>query len=194
MGILNSVLLANGSIFPNLFNFILNTVNVGTGILFGISFFILSRALNYEHLKFYLIICGAGIMIIFSSNVSTILVLSVFPAWAVVSMSFVLSASFLILIGLDSATVYVAGDTRVRSYLSRNKSQFQLFKAFASAKASSEAEQKIKKIIEQIRNNMETEPLFSPKSESEDIKQYVGEVIAELKKAGNMPDSKKSDN
>ena len=113
-GMLSSLLMSNESIFRYLYNFILNTVNVGAGILFGISFFILSRALTYEHLKYYLIICGAGVMIIFSSNVSTILILSAFPAWGVVSISFVLSASFFILIGLDSAAFYVAGDIRVR--------------------------------------------------------------------------------
>jgi len=180
-GMLSSLLMAKGSLFPNLYSFVLNTVNVGVGILFGISFFILSRALTYEHLKYYLIICGAGIMIIFSSNVSTILILSSFPAWGVISISFVLPASILILIGLDSATFYVAGDVSVRSYL-RSKSQFELFGALASAKASAETENKIKEIIRQIHENIETEAIFTPRSESEDIKQYVGEVIAELKK------------
>jgi len=181
-GMLRSVLMAQGSFFPNLYTFVLNTVNVGVGILFGISFFILSRALTYEHLKYYLIICGAGIMIVFSSNVSTILILSGFPAWGVISISFVLPASILILIGLDSATFYVAGDIRVRSYLNRSKTYFELFTALASAKASSEAEHKILKIINQIQSNVETEALFTPKSESEDFEHYVREVIAELKR------------
>ena len=121
-------------------------------------------------------------MIIFSSNVSTILILSSFPAWGVISISFVLPASILILIGLDSATFYIAGDVRVRSYLSRSKRQFELFRALASAKASTETENKIKDIIKQIHENIESEAIFTPRSESEDIKQYVGEVIAEMKK------------
>jgi hypothetical protein len=191
-GMLSSLLMSSGSIFPTLYSFVLNTVNVGTAILFGISFFILSRALTYEHLKYYLIICGAGIMIIFSSNVSTILILSAFPAWGVVSISFVLPASILILIGLDSATFYVAGDIKVRSYLSRSKDRFDLFRALASTKATAEAEHRIQEIIKQIHNNVETDALFTPKSESEDVKQYVGEVIAELKKnitkSGNYSD------
>jgi hypothetical protein len=188
----SSLLMSSGSLFPILYNFVLNTVNVGTAILFGTSFFILSRGLTYEHLKYYLIIFGAGIMIIFSSSVSTILILSAFPAWGVVSISFVLPASFLILIGLDSASFYVAGDIRVRSYLSSSKTHFELFRALASAKASSEAEHKINQIINQIHSNVETEALFTPKSESEDFEQYVGEVIAELKKTGTGLDSTKS--
>ena len=192
-GMMSSLLMAKGSFFPNLYSFVLNTVNVGVGILFGISFFILSRALTYEHLKYYLIICGAGIMIIFSSNVSTILILSGFPAWGVISISFVLPASILILVGLDSATFYVAGDVSVRSYLSRSKSHFELFRALVSTKESAETENKIKEIIKQIHHNNQSEALFAPKSESEDVKQYVGEVIAELKRT-RMQENTKSGN
>jgi hypothetical protein len=121
-------------------------------------------------------------MINFSSSVSIILILSAFPAWGVVSISFILPASFLILMGLDSVTFYVAGDVRIRSYLSRSKGQFDLFRALASTKASAEAEHRIQEIIKQIHENTEIEAIFTPRSESEDIKQYVGEVIAELKK------------
>lgn len=192
-GMLSSLVMSSGSIFPILYNFVLNTVNVGTAILFGISFFIVSRGLTYEHLKYYLIICGVGIMINFSSSVSTILILSAFPAWGVVSISFILPASFLILMGLDSVTFYVAGDVRMRSYLSRSKGQFELFRALASNKATAEAENKIQEIIKQIHNNIETDVLFTPKSESEDVKQYVGEVLTELKKkstkSGNNSDN-----
>lgn len=181
-GMLSSLVMSSASIFPTLYSFVLNTVNVGTAILFGISFFIVSRGLTYDRLKYYLIICGAGIMINFSSSVSIILILSAFPAWGVVSISFILPASFLILMGLDSVTFYVAGDVRIRSYLSRSKGQFDLFRALASTKASAEAEHRIQEIIKQIHENTEIEAIFTPRSESEDIKQYVGEVIAELKK------------
>jgi hypothetical protein len=55
---LSSLLMAEGSFFLYFYNFILNTVNIGTGILFGISFYLLSRSLVYDDLKYYLIICG----------------------------------------------------------------------------------------------------------------------------------------
>ncbi|HEY6588712.1 MAG TPA: hypothetical protein VIY98_10500, partial [Nitrososphaeraceae archaeon] len=73
MGTLSYLLMAEGSLFLYFYNFVLNTVNIGTGLLFGISFYILSRSLVYDQLKYYLIICGTAIMIIFSSGISTIL-------------------------------------------------------------------------------------------------------------------------
>jgi hypothetical protein len=133
-------------------------------------------------------------MIIFSSSVSTILILSAFPAWGVVAVSYVLPASFLVLIGLDSATFYVAGDTKVRSYLNESRNQFELLRALGTAKASVEARHRIQQIVNQIHSNIETEALFTAKSESEDFKQYVGEVIEELKKTSLRKDDTKSDN
>ncbi len=193
LGVLSPLLTANEPIFPNFYKFILSTVNVGLGILFGISFLILARAFTHERLKYYLIICGTGIMIIFSSNVSTVLVKSVFPAWGVIAISFVLPASFLILIGLDSATSYVAGDIKVRSYISKSKKQFELFRALASAKASTEAENKVHQIIKQFQGNIESEALFASRSELEDIKEYVDEVMTELKKSGRLNNTKSDD-
>jgi len=72
----------------------LNTGNLGAGVLFGISFFILSRSLNHEQLRYYLIISSLGIMIIFSSGLSPNSTLAPFPAWSITSLSFILPASF----------------------------------------------------------------------------------------------------
>jgi hypothetical protein len=177
IGTLSSLLMAEGSLFLYFYNFILNTVNVGTGILFGISFYILARSLVYHDLKYYLIICGTGIMIIFSSGVSTIVTLAPFPAWAIVSLSFILPASFLFLIGLDSATYYIASDTLIRRYLYRHRDQFELFQALGYTKAAEIIEQKIHYQL----NNLKNEKMFKSLSEMEDTKQYIENVITEMK-------------
>ena len=67
-GSLSYLLMANGSLFPYLYNFVLNIAHVGAGVLFGISFFIISKSFSNASLKFYLVMCGAGLMIIFSST------------------------------------------------------------------------------------------------------------------------------
>ncbi|MGZ5472306.1 MAG: hypothetical protein ACXWE0_11620, partial [Nitrososphaeraceae archaeon] len=134
IGTLSSLLMTEGSLFLYFYNFVLNTVNIGTGLLFGISFYILSRSLVYDQLKYYLVICGTAIMIIFSSGISTILILAPYPAWAIVSITFILPASFLLLIGLDSATYYIANDTLIRRFLYHHRKEFELFQALGSSK------------------------------------------------------------
>jgi hypothetical protein len=182
IGTLSSLMMREGSLYVYFYNFILNTASVGTGVLFGISFFILSRRLIHEQLKYYLIVCGTGFMIILGSSLSTILVLAPFPAWGIVSVSFILPASFLILIGLDSATFYFASERSVRRFLIKSRSQYELFLSLGSAEMSASIQRKIELISKRIQDDLETETLLKARSESEEIKQYVTEVIAEMKK------------
>ena len=189
MGTLSYLVMAEGSLFLYFYNFVLNTVNIGTGILIGISFYVLSRSLVYDDLKYYLIICGTGIMIIFSSGVSTILTLAPFPAWAIVSLSFILPASFLFLIGLDSATYYIASDTLIRRYLYRHRDQFGLFQALGYTKASDIVEQKVRKQLDNVKDKAFFEPVY----ELEDTKEYIQKVIKEMKESDTKIDSSKSD-
>lgn len=181
-GTFSFLLMAKGSIFPYLYSFVLSTANVGSGILFGISFFLLFRPLAYERMKYYLAICGTGIMIIVSSNVSQILILATFPAWAIVSISFILPASFLALIGIDSATFYIASDLALRRSLNKFRSQFELFTSLGSTKAIDDMERKVHRVSREIYDKFETETLYASKPESEDITKYVRQVIEEMKK------------
>jgi hypothetical protein len=193
MGTLSSLLMAEGSLFLYFYNFVLNTVNIGTGLLFGISFYILSRSLVYDQLKYYLVICGTAIMIIFSSGISTILILAPYPAWGIVSLSFILPASFLLLIGLDSATYYIASDTLIRRFLYHHRKEFELFQALGSSKASDMVERKMNEMIRQQIQNLDLEMLFKPISEIDDIKRYVRKVRIEMKHSATRMDSSKSD-
>jgi len=192
-GLLTPLLMAKEPIFLYFYSFVINTINVGAGLLFGISFFILSSNLIHSPLRYYLVMCGAGIMVIFSSNISTVLVMAMFPAWAVVSLSFVLPASFMILIGLNSSTFFIASDYRVRELLNKSRKEFELFKALGSTEFSSAVERKVRHITRQIYDNPESQPLFVSRSESEDISQYVSEVMAEMKRSKSKYKNKKFD-
>lgn len=182
-GILSSLVMQEDPIFLYFYNFVLNTVSVGAGILFGISFFIVSRSLTYKQLKFYLIISGAGIMIVFSNSLSTILTLAPFPAWSVASLSFILPASFLLLIGLDITIYHIARDKSIRGFLYNYKDQFELFKALGSAEAFKVVERNVERVSKQVVEELETETLFKPTLESEETKRYVKEVITEIKES-----------
>jgi hypothetical protein len=54
-------------------------------------------------------------------------------------------------------------------------------------------ERKIHNISTRIYDNLETEKLFTARTESEDLKEYVREVIAEMRKSGTKSDNAKSD-
>jgi len=193
IGTLSYLLMEEGSLFLYLYNFLLNTVNIGTGVLFGISFFILARSIGYDDLKYYLIIAGTGLMIIFSSGLSTMLILAPFPAWSIISLSFMLPGAFLLLIGLDSVTYYIANDSILRKFLFEKRNKFELLRALGSAEAMTIFEQKVNNILQKKLDNLEMRPLFESKSELEDSKVYIKKIIEEIKKFHMKPDNSKSD-
>jgi len=180
-GSLSYLLMANGSFFSYLYNFVLNTAQVGAGVLFGISFFIISKSFSNVSLKFYLVMCGVGLMIIFSTSVSTSLIASPYPAWSIASISFALPASFLITMGLDYSSFRIAGDIEIRKYLARLKNEYDLLSALGSAEASASIEKKVQNVSKQIYSSLETETLFAAPPNSDDIQKYVKDVLIEIK-------------
>ena len=108
-------------------------------------------------------------MIIFSSGLSPNSTLAPFPAWSIISLSFILPASFLLMIGLDSAAYYIATDTILRKFLHKHKDKFEFLQALGFKKTSEIAEQKIQEILHKELDKLEIETMFKPLSESEDI-------------------------
>lgn len=193
-GTLSSLIMQEDPIYLYFYTFVLNTVSVGAGILFGISFFIVSRSLTYKQLKFYLIISGAGIMIVFSNSLSTILTLVPFPAWSIASLSFILPASFLLLIGLDITIYHIARDKSIRGFLYNYKDQFELFRALGSAESFKVVERNVEIVSKKIVDELETETLFKPTLESEETKRYVKQVITEIKESRTTRNNNRNNN
>jgi hypothetical protein len=130
-------------------------------------------------------------MILFSSSISTILTLSPYPAWGIVSLSFILPASFLLLIGLDSASYYIASDSLLRRFLYSHRNQFGLFQALGSTKISDIAERKMNELIRKQLNSLNVEIMFKPALEIEDTKRYITKVITEIEKSKTKYDDTK---
>ena len=62
------------------------------------------------------------------------------------------------------------------------------FRAFGFKKNSDIAQQKIHDILQKKLNELEIETLFKPLSESENLKQYINQVIKETKKSDSKSD------
>jgi hypothetical protein len=194
MGALAPLMLTEGSIFPYVQNFASNTVSVTSGIFIGFSFFLLSKSLIYANLKYYVIMCGTGLMMIFSISISQILVLSPFPAWGVISISFSLPAAFLTLIGLSSATFRIASDITLRRSLGKFRTEFELLSSLGSAERSLAIEKRVRGVTSKIYKEIESEGAYIVTPESEEIEKHVRELIAEMKKARTKFDDTKSGN
>ena len=101
-------------IYAYSYNFLLNTVKAAGGIMFGIAFFLLSRTIMHVQLKRSIIMTGIGLILLFGASTSSLVIMATYPPWGVISMTFLITGSYSLLVGLDSAAFYLATDSSLR--------------------------------------------------------------------------------
>ena len=84
------------------------------GILFGATFWIVSRGLSNGQVKDYMIISGYGLLLLFTANQHQIIQLNPYPPFGLPTICYVGLASYLILIGIYSSALSVANDVALR--------------------------------------------------------------------------------
>jgi hypothetical protein len=102
------------------YNLFLNTVRTAGGIMFGIAFFILSKTIMHAQLKKSIVTIGAGLVLLFGANASSLIIMTLHPPWGVISTTFLITGSYLLIIGLDSAAFYLATDSSLRRIIAKS--------------------------------------------------------------------------
>jgi hypothetical protein len=78
-------------------------------------------------------------------------------------------------------------------YLHVNRTEFKLFHSLGSTEASAVIERKVNDISKKISKDLEIKTMFKPVFGSEDVKEYVRLVIAEMKKSSKKTGNANSD-
>ena len=110
----------NTSIYSYLYNLFLNTIGIIGGICFGIPFFMIARSTGHVQLKRSIMMTGLGLIVLTGANAASIVVMTNYPPWGVISFSFSIAGSFCLIIGLDTAALYIASDNSLRRVLRKS--------------------------------------------------------------------------
>ena len=102
--------------FGDPIDFALGGVTQAGGFFFAISFIIISRYYGDQRIKFYLIISGTGLMLLFGSNQLSLLQSSPYPPYSLTTISLISIASFLLLIGLQNLAQSMAHDKKLLEF------------------------------------------------------------------------------
>ena len=105
---------------PTRYNFFLNTVRTAGGIMFGVAFFVLSRTILHVQLKR---IYNYGWVWLHSSvwcKCTSLIIMTTYPPWGVISITFLITGSYSLIVGLDSAAFYIATDSSLRRIIARS--------------------------------------------------------------------------
>ena len=161
--------------------FLGGTKQVG-GFFFALAFIILSRNVQSQKLKYYLVISAIGMMLLFSSNQISLIQVIPYPPFGLNTISLVSISSFLILLGLYNLAFSMAHDKKlldnVRQIVKEKSSKF-LYDI-----GSSQWQTDIDKTINTIMHSRSMEDSESaPTSLTRDeIRSYIDTVTNELKR------------
>jgi hypothetical protein len=165
------------------YNFFLNTVRTAGGIMFGIAFVVLSRNIVHIQLKKSIIMTGIGLILLFEANASSLIIMTTYPPWGSISITFMIIGSYLLIIGLDSAAFYLATDASLRRIIARSpQKEYDFLKSLAYSETQDVVTAKIKHLTKQVYHEIESENLFYIFSEPDNVQEYINEVLTEVRR------------
>lgn len=165
------------------YNLFLNTVRTAGGIMFGIAFFILSKTIMHAQLKKSIVTIGAGLVLLFGANASSLIIMTLHPPWGVISTTFLITGSYLLIIGLDSAAFYLATDSSLRRIIAKSpQREHDILKSLGYSETENLVPSKVKDFSKQVYNEIEFDNLFYISSEPTDVQEYVNKVLMEVRR------------
>ena len=153
------------------------------GILFGVAFWLMARTLRKDNVvRQYLIVAAVGFVLLFVSNQAPLLVNAPYPPLGLASVSLMGLSSYLILIGIYSSAISVSEDSKLRQTIKglTNK-ESKLLDIIGTAQMEQEIKKRVLSFTKQNQNRMTEETGIQSSLTEEDMKQYLEQVISEVK-------------
>lgn len=161
--------------------FIIGASTQVAGIYFGLSFLLMIKNTQNHKLRLSLSLSACGLMILFSSVQISIILLSPYPPFGVVTLSFLPLGSFIILIGLSYSAKLISEDGQfikeLREQLIFQRSQF--LENIGSAEWKKNLEKTVDEIIK--KNELGQKSYYTDLNPNE-IRNHVDDVVKELEK------------
>lgn len=178
-------------LFGIIYNLIISATKPVGALLFGLGFWSISRRVQNRAVQNYLLISAYGVSLLFTANQPLGLIYAPYPPFGVVTICFMLLASYLFYLGIYSASISVAEDRKLRQSI-RNaaiKESTKFLDSIGRAEMVQDIERKVVSMTEAARDNMESETGISSSFDDDDIKKYLQEVLQEVKRRGDTKDS-----
>ncbi|WP_148686377.1 hypothetical protein [Candidatus Nitrosocosmicus hydrocola] len=152
------------------------------GLTFGFLFWKLSTYLRYEkNLQTYMIISGIGIMLLFTTNQITLQTLSPFPPFGLTTVSVLVIAGFLLVIGIYNSATLVSLNANLRKIIYDHAMDSKLIGLISSAEYEGELEKTVQDIFDDQRIT-QLEQDYPIDLDETQIKDQLDFIVNELNK------------
>lgn len=150
--------------------------------MLGLGFWTMARvAERNSTVRRYLVFAGFGFFLLFSSNQAILMALAPYPPFGIITTIGI--SAYLVVSGLYTSTVSLSQNTEVRRSIRRlTKSQSALFDSMVSAESEKEIEKRVMEIVRKESVEMANRSGVELSLSDSEAKQYLEEVIREIKK------------
>jgi len=152
------------------------------GLTFGLAFWQSAKTIGYEKtIKTYMIISGWGILLLFGTNQAVSQVLAPYPPFGIATITVLVSASYMILIGIYNSARLVSFNTQLRKAIRKHTLESNLLESIGQA----EMETEIRKTVNSIIHDKDIEKTSIDANlefDKEELRKYIDEVMTEMKK------------
>ena len=146
------------------------------GILFGLSFIVVSRKLQKPEVKSYMTISAIGLLLLLISFQAQVLITAPFPPFGILSVSFMGISSYLIFIGIYSSAVSVSQDSRLRSTIRKSvETEVDFIGNIGRAEMEKTIMERVLKIGRNISKTMPEGTGIVPSLTEKEIEEYIDE-------------------
>jgi hypothetical protein len=158
------------------------------GLTFAIAFWKISKITSYEkNIKTYMIISGWGILLIFGADQAVVQsqLQSPYPPFGLATLTVLIMASFLVLLGIYNSAIHVSANNQLRKSIHKHALESRLLGLIGHAEMEKEIEKTVKKITQdKDRLEIDTEQQQQQPIELDEneLKKYVDLVIIEVKR------------
>lgn len=152
------------------------------GLTFGLAFWQAAKTIGYEKtIKTYMIISGWGILLLFGTNQAVSQVLAPYPPFGIATITVLISASYMILIGIYNSARLVSVNTQLRKAIRKHTLESNLLESIGQAEMETEIRRTVNSIVHD--NDIEkTSTSTNLEFDKEELRKYIDEVITEIKK------------
>ena len=184
LNLFEPLLISNPAFFGILLTLSFSLSKPAGGILFGVAFWTVARKLSHNNIvRNYMIISAYGFLLLFVSNQAIVLVSVPYPPFGLVTILFMGLSSYLILIGIYSSAVSVAHDVKLRQSIRKAvEQQSELLGNIGTAQMEQELQKRVIRFVKEHSDKMTEETGVQSSVAEDDMKQYLNEVLTEIKK------------
>jgi hypothetical protein len=156
--------------------------SVFSGIIFGAAFLSVARTLQKSSaIREYIIIAAYGLLLFYVAGSATA-TQAAYPPFGLASVSFTGLACYLIYTGLYSSAISVSQDANLRQSIRKSAiKEIKFLENMGSAQMEQELQKRVLTIAKKNSDIMTEDTGVQPSLSEDDMKQYLEEVIREIK-------------